>query len=59
VLGQHADAELAQEVQVGLALASDPHAQTPGVNSTDAEAPCVNREPPFLDSIGHPGQNKS
>ncbi len=59
VLCQHADAELAQEVQVGLPLAGDPQAQTQGVKSADAEAPLGYKEPQFLDPIGHPRQDKS
>ena len=52
--GEHVDDQLPQEVQEGLLLPCHLHAHPPGIHSTDAEAPCVDRKPPLLDSIWHP-----
>jgi hypothetical protein len=59
VLGQDADAQFTEEVQVGFSLAGHPHAQTPCVYSAHAEAPRVDGKPPFFYPIGHPRQKQN
>jgi len=46
--------QLSQEVHEGFLLASDVHAQPPGIHSTNAEAPGVDGKPPFTDAVDDP-----
>jgi hypothetical protein len=52
--GHHLEAELPQEVQEGLLLASVGHPQTPGIHRTDAQAPLVEGKPPLANPVQHP-----
>jgi len=51
---EHLDAQLPQEVEVGLLLARGLHAQPPGIHCADAETPSVEGKPPLLDPERHP-----
>jgi len=48
---QHLTAELPQEVEQGLLLASDFHAQPPGVDGAGIQRPGIDRKPPLFDPV--------